>query len=158
MNMSKTNLLWRRRHSLSYHATFAIHPWRRIKSATDLLGILEKREAVKAEEVTRTVEPDLELDAHVGLLLANQFKDSWIYLLPDEQWYEYKNQQWDSPPGWAYEILNRIEEEIKLVGTGFTRPQKKRMSSQQFIKSVEERLRRLQDRFCLAPSACQAIC
>lgn len=87
--------------------------------------------------MTGTTESDLELDAHVGLLLDNQFRESWIYLLPDEQWYEYRDKRWDS--GWAYEILNRIEEEIKRVGASFTRPQRRRMSSQTFLKSVEER-------------------
>ena len=45
----------------------------------DLLRMLEKRaEAEVAEgEAGEVVGPDLELDAHVGALLANQFKDTW---------------------------------------------------------------------------------
>lgn len=40
-------------------------------------------------------------------------------------------------------MLNRIKDEMKQMGAAFTRPQRRRMSSQHFIKSVEERLRRL---------------
>ncbi len=38
--------------------------------------------------------------------------------------------------------MNEVEEEIRRIGTAFTRSQKRRMSSQQFLKAMEERLRR----------------
>ena len=88
----------------------------------DLLRMLEKRAEAQANEGAegQTGEgagTDLELDAHVGSLLTNQFKDTWANLLPNEQWYEYKDHKWGSPTGWSYkEMLNKIEEEMKKSG------------------------------------------
>lgn len=105
----------------------------------DLIRMMDKRKEGAGEAANGA---HLELEAHVGSLLVDRLRDRWIYLLPEEQWYEYKNNSWNSPPGWAYEILNRIEGEIQEIDAVFTRAQKRKMSSQTFLKAIEERLRR----------------
>lgn len=136
------------RETLLFQARYLCDPPLEEDKERDLLRILEKRAEAQADEEAEgqagegTAGPDLELDAHVGALLADQFKETWAYLLPDEQWYEYRDLRWDSPPGWSYDMLNKIKEEMKKRGAAFTRSQQRRMSSQHFLKSVEERLRR----------------
>ncbi|KAI5066440.1 hypothetical protein GOP47_0019064 [Adiantum capillus-veneris] len=130
--------------TLIFQARYLCNPPFEKEKELDLLRILENRVDEQAGKYGgETAELELKLDAHIGALLADRFKDTWAYLLPDEQWYEYKNQRWDSLPGWAYEMLNKIEEEMKGMGAAFTRPQRNKMSSQNLLKSLEEHLPRL---------------
>lgn len=99
------------RETLLFQARYLCDPPFEKEKEHDLLRIFEKRAERQAGEAK--AESDLELDAHVGALLADRFKDTWAYLLPDEQWYEYKNQRWESPPGRVYDLLNRLEDDMK---------------------------------------------
>lgn len=71
------------RETLLFQARYLCDPPFEKEKELDLLRILEKREEEQAGEGKGTAELDLELDAHVGTLLADRFKDTWAYLLPD---------------------------------------------------------------------------